>query len=130
MVVARGRPNHRKRASYARFQWWWSEESPTPENECDCSFSGWCWQKEGPTLENEQSCSFSRGVGGGGDDVGGGVGRISPRHEKHAQLGAFFVGFMLWEVGVVSDTKIAPVWARFSCFRVLKRRRGEGETVC
>ena len=31
--------------------------------------------------------------------VGGGVGGGSPGHEKCAQPGAFFVCFMLWEVG-------------------------------
>jgi len=65
--VARGRPNHQKRAVRLVFEWcgwwWWPEEAPTPENERLCSFSGWCWQEEGSTLENERLCSSSRGVG-------------------------------------------------------------------
>ena len=65
--MARGRPNHQKRAVRLVFEWcgwwWWPEEAPTPENERLCSFSGWCWQEEGSTLENERLCSSSRGVG-------------------------------------------------------------------
>jgi hypothetical protein len=74
VVVARGRPNHRKRAvvlvSGVGVGWCWPEEGPTPKNECDCSFSGgvggdggqrkvqpsfseWCWQEEDLTLKNE-----------------------------------------------------------------------------
>jgi hypothetical protein len=77
VVVARGGPNHRKRALTLVFGgcgwWWWPEEGPAPENERSCSFSGWCWQEEGPTLENERLCSFSRGVG-----VGVGQRKVQP----------------------------------------------------
>jgi len=57
--------------------------------------------------------------------VGGEVNGGGPRHKKHAQLGAFFVGFMLWEVGVVPANGCV-----FCVFHVLKRRRGEGDSVC
>ena len=82
MVLAKGKPNPRKRAVVLVFgvvlveegptpenehngSFSGGKESPTPENERSCSFAGWCWQEEGPTSENERSCSFSGGVGGG-----------------------------------------------------------------
>jgi len=65
VVLAKGKPNPRKRAVVLVFGVVLVEEGPTPENERSCSFAGWCWQEEGPTSENERSCSFSGGVGGG-----------------------------------------------------------------
>jgi len=49
-VVARGRPNHRKRVVTLIFRW--------------CGW--WWWPEEGPTTENEHLHLFSGVMGGGG----------------------------------------------------------------
>ena len=40
-----------------------------------------------------------------------------------------FVCFVLWEVGVVPETKNAPVGRVFCVFRVLERKGGDGDVV-
>jgi hypothetical protein len=59
-------------------------------------------------------------------DVRGGVGGGGLRHKKHAQTGASFECFVLWEMRKVPDTKARPNGRVFRVFRVLKRRGGEG----
>jgi len=50
------------------------------------------------------------------------VGRGGPRHRKRARLGAFSMCFVLWEVGVVPDTRTRLFGRVFRVFRVLNRR--------